>query len=253
MNRTSIVFLLLACLAVGGLAQTCKACAQCKDCSPAVLSDPYLDDINALLQKKIDDLGYPVHIDKVVSENNSTYTIQYSSGLIIQLTLHLDSMQIQLLNYSFQGQNNSSQLPASLQGKSYSKGSDGYYLISDFASNTEIVSMTRFLSQVVKTSMSYFKLVSASYTTSPAVIFKLSYQIVTFSAPFFEDIYIQYLGANSYKIIDSNYSQIKVDKVVFRKVDPLAILNDVWLPMVNSLIIAQYSNLLGAKPMILTI
>ena len=41
--------------------------------------------------------------------------------------------------------------------------------------------------------------------------------------------------------------------VTLEQVNPLGILNDVWLPQVNSLLISQYASFLGSKPSILNI
>jgi hypothetical protein len=99
--------------------------------------------------------------------------------------------------------------------------------------------------------MANFKLTAAEYTLSPATIYRLYYQILTFSSPLIQAVYIQSLGNGAYQLLDSNYSQLQPPAL--KTINPLAILNDVWLPRINSLIINQYSNFLGQRPSILSI
>ena len=93
------VFLLLAVLAA--LAQgKCNVCANCTTCAPEVMADNYLDQIDALMQGKVQNLGYPLTVARNVTSTAITYQVQYSSGLLIVLQLTLSNMQIQLLSYS---------------------------------------------------------------------------------------------------------------------------------------------------------
>lgn len=115
----------------------------------------------------------------------------------------------------------------------------------------QIAEITRFLSQIMQASMANFKLTAAEYTLSPTTIYRLHYQILTFSSPLIETVYLQSLGNGAYQLLDSNYSQLQPPAL--KTIDPLAILNDVWLPRINSLIINQYSNFLGQRPSILSI
>lgn len=196
----NIVLLILLLSAV--YAQGCTVCSRCLDCPTAVLADSYVDSIDTLLQNKIDALGYPLHISRNADSQKITYEIDYSSGLNIQLSLSLQDMQIKLLSYSLQDQ----QTP--IDTSKYNKASDGYYLVTDFSNSPQVVSITRFLSQVVKTSMAAFKLTEVALTTSPAVIYRLKYQVLTFAKPLFEMVYLQYMGENSYQLLDSNYSAL---------------------------------------------
>lgn len=66
MKRSSFVLSLLL-LAVTISAKECLICSQCVDCTPEVMADPYLDKLDALLQKNIKEMGYPLHIKRTVS------------------------------------------------------------------------------------------------------------------------------------------------------------------------------------------
>lgn len=70
---TIIVIVSVLCLPVIG--QGCTVCNRCKDCSADVLGDQYLDSIDALLQKKIEQLGYPEEINRTATSRNITYSI----------------------------------------------------------------------------------------------------------------------------------------------------------------------------------
>ena len=78
----------------------CTICSKCTSCAPDVLTDRYLDDIDALMQAKVQNLGYPLTIGRNATASAITYTIQYSSGLLLVLQLSLTNMKIQLLSYS---------------------------------------------------------------------------------------------------------------------------------------------------------
>ena len=67
-------------------------------------------------------------------------------------------------------------------------------------------------------------------------------------------VYIQYLGPNSYRLIDTNYSQATLDRpITLKTVDTLAIMDDIWLHKINNIIVNQYGNLFGTHPSIMSI
>lgn len=78
----------------------CNVCVNCTTCAPEVMADNYLDQIDALMQGKVQNLGYPLTVARNVTSTAITYQVQYSSGLLIVLQLTLSNMQIQLLSYS---------------------------------------------------------------------------------------------------------------------------------------------------------
>lgn len=65
-------------------------------------------------------------------------------------------------------------------------------------------------------------------------------------------VFIQYIGPNSYKLIDTNYTSSD-SQIALKTVESLAIMDDIWLHKINNIIINQYGNLLGTHPSILTI
>jgi hypothetical protein len=101
--------------------------------------------------------------------------------------------------------------------------------------------------------MTNFQLVGAQFTNTPTTIYRLQYQILPFSAlpPLIEDLYVQLLTTNSFQLIDSNYSATA--SPAFSQLQPSAILTDVWLTAINTLIINSYSNLIGSSPAIVGI
>jgi len=59
---------------------------------------------------------------------------------------------------------------------------------------------------------------------------------------------------NIFKLIDSNYSSAVLGSTLpLQTVNSLSILDDVWLHKINNIIMAQYGNLLGQQPSILSI
>lgn len=98
-SASTVLLLAMVMLAVSGVNAACTVCSQCRSCGPDVMSDKYLDDIDALLQTKIEQLGFPFSVGRNESDKSITYDIQYSNGLQITLALMLDTMQIQLINY----------------------------------------------------------------------------------------------------------------------------------------------------------
>lgn len=138
-NRLIAIIGILLVLSVQVIGQGCSVCSRCKDCTADVLGDQYIDAIDALLQKKIEQLGYPEQIKRTAAPRNITYSIEYSSGLTIQLALALDNMQIQLLNYTFdQAPITSVQASFPASSRNDRRTSDGYFAITDLANNMQI-------------------------------------------------------------------------------------------------------------------
>ena len=94
-----LFFALLCALLLATAQSRCTVCGRCIGCSPEVFADRYIDDIDGLLQSKIEMLGYLVHIDRKESDSEIKYEMVYSGGLLIKLALQVPSMQIQLLSY----------------------------------------------------------------------------------------------------------------------------------------------------------
>lgn len=196
--KTNILLILLLAVAA---AQGCTVCGRCLDCSKEVLADDYIDSIDGLLQTKIEELGYPLHLTRQVTSQQIIYTIGYSSGLNIQLALNLSDMQIQLLSYSIQEEK------SGLDPSKYKKAADGYYLMSDFSSSQQVAEITRFMSTIVKTSIAEFKLVEVAFVDQPALVFRLKYQILSLARPLYQYVYVQSLGENSYQFLSTNYTE----------------------------------------------
>jgi hypothetical protein len=140
-------------LAVSGVSAACTVCSQCRSCGPDVMSDKYLDDIDALLQTKIEQLGFPFSVGRNESDKSITYDIQYSNGLQITLALMLDTMQIQLINYVM---NAIPTLQTTTTTANLKTTSDGYFIIDNYENNTDVFSIANFLSGVIKNNLSNF-------------------------------------------------------------------------------------------------
>lgn len=82
------------------------------------------------------------------------------------------------------------------------------------------------------------------------LLYRLKYQLIAFDL--IQLVYIQYMGPNSYRLIDSNYSAPS-DPISLKTINSLAIMDDLWLHKINNIIVSTYSNLLGTHPSILTI
>jgi len=61
-TTSTLPILVLLLLTFTQVQSGCTVCSKCSSCNPDVLSDKYLDDIDALLQGKIEQLGYPLMI-----------------------------------------------------------------------------------------------------------------------------------------------------------------------------------------------
>lgn len=132
----------------------------------------------------------------------------------------------------------------------YRTTSDGYNIIANYQSDQRVKELVAFLSQVVKTNLDQFRLTGAEFKPEPVVLYRLRYQMLSFNIV--QLVYIQYVGPNSYRLIDSNYSEPET-AIALKTIDSLAIMDDLWLHKINNIIISTYSNLLGPHPSILTI
>jgi hypothetical protein len=130
-------YLLLALLFVQTAlsAPACTVCANCLNCGQDVLADGYLDEINALMQAKVQGLGYPLTIDRNATAAAITYNIQYSSGLLVLLELTLSNMQIQLLSYSVNNAITPTTAPPAPPAPAYQTTPDGYFVLDNFGSS----------------------------------------------------------------------------------------------------------------------
>ena len=100
--------------------------------------------------------------------------------------------------------------------------------------------------------MDLYRVNGASYkTTGSTTVYKLEYEMVSFGLTQF--VYVELLGPSSFKLLDSNYSSSITNRIVFRTINSMSIIDDVWLPKINNIILAQYVNLLGQNPSILKI
>lgn len=161
-NAFLAVFLVIAVLA-GLVEGKCNICANCTTCAPEVMADNYLDQIDALMQGKVQNLGYPLTIIRNVTTTAITYQVQYSSGLLIVLQLTLSNMQIQLLSYSVspntQTTTTATTTTATTTTTTYSTTEDGYYVITNFNSVKEVGEIMSYLGSVMKNNMTNFNLV----------------------------------------------------------------------------------------------
>jgi hypothetical protein len=66
-------------------------------------------------------------------------------------------------------------------------------------------------------------------------------------------VFVQYLSDKSYKLFDSNYTIPSSSALTLTSINPLNILDDIWLNKINMIIKSKYGNLLGTRPSILSI
>ena len=100
--------------------------------------------------------------------------------------------------------------------------------------------------------MSDFQLIGAQFFRDTVDLYRLRYQLTSLNLV--QTVYVQLIGLNSYKLIDSNYSTAELtSSTPLQTVSSLSILDDVWLHKINNIILNQYADLLGAQPSILRI
>lgn len=99
MNQFAVVTLLLTVLTSAVTSSQCTVCNRCINCSQDIYQDGYINDIDKLLQSKIEQLGYLIMIKRAPSPQQILYELTYSGGLYIKLALQLPSLQIQLISY----------------------------------------------------------------------------------------------------------------------------------------------------------
>ena len=218
------------------------------DCSPDVLTDSYIDEIHALLLKNIQDVGIPLRIKRTPSANQVDYVMSYSSGIVVKLTLHLSNMQIELVGYSFDETKTQGGQPAQVAQTVFKQTADGFNIIENFNDNKMVAQLNSFLEKVAKANLGDFKLVGAEFRNGSNLFYRLNYELTALNLV--QTVYIQ-VGANSYQLIDSNYSSAVLSSPLsLQAIDSLTILDDVWLHKINNIIMAQYGNLLGRQPSI---
>jgi hypothetical protein len=135
--------------------QPCAVCGNCIACGPDVLTDPYIDSIDALLQTKIQALGSPLAITRSPTNQSITYQIQYPNGLDITLALTLSNMQIQLISYAVDSSYNYSTGNVATQSVQQTGSqtaqaqpqitADGYYIINNFTDNAQVTAIAQFV------------------------------------------------------------------------------------------------------------
>lgn len=148
----------------------------------------------------------------------------YSNGLLINLALDLKTMQIKLVNYSFNSASNSSTTRTtttsttsasartsapvnSSPSSSFKSAGNGYLSIESFASSPQVATLNGFVKQWAKASANTYKLSAVAFrNASLFLLYRLSYQILgIIGAEVTQDVYVQVEG-NSYKLLESNYS-----------------------------------------------
>jgi hypothetical protein len=125
-----------------GAENGCDICKQCVDCLPEIMTDRYVDEIHTLLMSNIESLGFPLRIRKSQNGTDINYSMMYSSGLSIELVLHLSNMQIELLSYNY---DTAQTTAASMQNTTYRTGEDGWSIINDFSNHPQVQAITRLL------------------------------------------------------------------------------------------------------------
>lgn len=230
----------------------CNVCKNCTNCAPDALADNYLNDIDALLQGKVQQLGYITGISRNQTSASITYQLQYSSGLSIALQLSLSTMQIQLISYVMNNNMIQSQSTVTTTTTtSYSKTSDGYYIINDLSANSNVTQMMSFLQSVVKSNFSNFQLIGAEFINTTSVVYRLKFKILSVSSTsisIIEEIYIQIIGSDTFKLIDANYTS---NSGRLSPVNLNLISTDQWLIQINSLLLKNYNNYLGNNPILI--
>jgi hypothetical protein len=234
----------------------CSVCSNCTNCGPDILSDNYLDEIDALMQGKVQNLGYPLTITRNQTSASITYEIQYSSGLLIVLQLSLGNMQIQLLNYSINSNiNQATTSSSSASVTTYKTTTDGYYIISNFTNVKEVNEIMTYLTSVIKNNMTNFQLIGVEFTNSSATLYRLKFQVLPISSnlnSIVENVLVQYISSNNCLLIDSNYSSLS-SNLTYLSIDTKTAINDVYISSINALLIKKYNNLLGNAPTIVSL
>ena len=171
--------------------------------------------------------------------------MSYSSGIVVKLTLHLSNMQIELRSYSFDGtkthsKSSSSSSSSKVSNMVYQKTSDGFNIISDFTTNQRILDINNFLGEVSELKMSEFRLIGAEFIQNPIVLYRLKYRLPSLNIV--QTVYVESLGQNSFRVIESNYSSTSLSEFgAMQSINPLNILDNVWLHKINNIILEQYS------------
>lgn len=246
------IFLLAPCAQAAG----CLVCGNCTACGPDVMADGYLNDIDALLQAKVQNLGYPLTISRNATSAAITYTIQYSSGLLIVLQLSLANMQVQLLSYSINSATPAPVPPApSAPTPTYKTTADGYFILENFNSSKQVSEIMAYLESVVKTNLTNFELVGVQFTNTSALLYRLSFKVLPVSSALIsviETVLVQYISTNNCLLINSNYSALN-STFTWNALDNTVILSDTFISAINTLLINKYNNLLGNIPTIVSI
>lgn len=110
--------------------------------------------------------------------------MHYSSGIVIQLCLHKNNMQIELQSYSFDGTQKSvttSTTTHTTPQQTVKQTNDGYNIIQNFEGNAQVREIASFIGEVTKMDMSQFKLVGAEFITLPVTIYRLYYEMIPFN------------------------------------------------------------------------
>jgi hypothetical protein len=221
------------------------------------MADGYLDDIDALMQAKVQSLGYPLTIARNATPAAITYTIQYSSGLLIVLQLSLTNMQIQLLSYSI---NSTAAVPATpvtpaAPVTTYKTTSDGYYILENFNSSKQVSEIMTYLESVIKISLTNFQLVGVQFSNASALLYRFSFKVLPISSGLtsvIETVLVQYISTNNCLLIDSNYTGLS-SNLSWNALDNKAILSDPFIAAINTLLLNKYGNLLGKSPTIVSL
>ena len=152
-------------------------------------------------------------------------------------------MQIELRSYSFDGtktHSKSSSSSSKVSNVVYQKTSDGFNIISDFTTNQRILDINNFLGEVSELKMSEFRLIGAEFIQDPIVLYRLKYQLPSLNIV--QTVYVESLGRNSFRVIESNYSSTELSEFgAMQSINPLNILDNVWLHKINNIILEQYS------------
>lgn len=266
-SPSSVAYLLIL-ISLVPLLQACTVCQKCTNCTPDIMADSYLDGVDAILQNKLFNLGYPVLINRKPNTTDITYNITYSNGLTLLLCLNLGTKQIQLISYSdkptpaqAQGALISTSInPPVIPNSSSSNTSkpvttpppaDGYYAVANFTTDKQISAIAAFITQIAKANIGNFKLATVSLRNSTKpFIYRFTYQILAFSN-LAEDVYVQMLANNSYQIVTANYSSL--GRPTYTQLSPKAVTTDPYLVTINSLILKSYANILGRTPAVVDV
>ena len=114
-----------------------------------------------------------------------------------------------------------------------------------------VMEIEAFLVRVAQIDLLAFNLVGAEFNTQNNVVnYRLKYEVI--GENIVQIISVERIGANSYRVIDSKYSQ-DVSRGSFVSVDSQNIFENTWVHKVNQIIMKKYGNLLGMQPSILSI